>query len=178
MKNIIWMGEHDRVLFVCLLWLILKFYNFFLTKLINLNLLEKIYAYIYVHIEMCIYLYVRFLWKFLLKDFIQLVVVQFQSHVWLFCEPVDSSVPSSSVHGISQARIQERSAIPSPGDLPNPGIEPTSPALAYRFFTTEPPFFHKKQHLLGQSFSYGVMKFAGIWEFKSTHTHINSFARV
>jgi len=28
---------------------------------------------------------------------------------------------------------------PSAGDLPYPGIEPTSPALAGRFFTTEPP---------------------------------------
>jgi len=28
---------------------------------------------------------------------------------------------------------------PSPGDLPDPGIEPASPALAGRFFTTEPP---------------------------------------
>ena len=28
---------------------------------------------------------------------------------------------------------------PSPGDLPHPGIEPGSPALAGRFFTTEPP---------------------------------------
>ena len=27
---------------------------------------------------------------------------------------------------------------PSPGDIPNPGIEPTSPALADRFFTTKP----------------------------------------
>ena len=27
---------------------------------------------------------------------------------------------------------------PSPGDLPNPGIEPTSPALAGRFFTSQP----------------------------------------
>ena len=27
---------------------------------------------------------------------------------------------------------------PSPGDLPKPGIEPTSPALAGGFFTTEP----------------------------------------
>ena len=27
---------------------------------------------------------------------------------------------------------------PSPGDLPNPGIKPESPALADRFFTTEP----------------------------------------
>ena len=28
---------------------------------------------------------------------------------------------------------------PPPGDFPDPGIEPTSPALAGRFFTTEPP---------------------------------------
>ena len=27
---------------------------------------------------------------------------------------------------------------PSPGDLPDPGIEPMSPALAGGFFTTEP----------------------------------------
>jgi len=26
-----------------------------------------------------------------------------------------------------------------PGDLPNPGIEPASPALAGRFSTTQPP---------------------------------------
>ena len=28
---------------------------------------------------------------------------------------------------------------PSPGNLPDPEIEPISPALAARFFTTEPP---------------------------------------
>ena len=28
---------------------------------------------------------------------------------------------------------------PSPGDLPDPGIEPMSPVLADRFFTAEPP---------------------------------------
>ena len=28
---------------------------------------------------------------------------------------------------------------PSPGNLPNPGIDPASPVLADRFFTTEPP---------------------------------------
>ena len=28
---------------------------------------------------------------------------------------------------------------PSPGDLPDPRLEPASPALAGRFFTTEPP---------------------------------------
>ena len=28
---------------------------------------------------------------------------------------------------------------PPPGDIPDPGIEPASPALASGFFTTEPP---------------------------------------
>ena len=31
---------------------------------------------------------------------------------------------------------------PSPGDLPDPGIEPESPALTHGFFTTEPPGTH------------------------------------
>ena len=29
--------------------------------------------------------------------------------------------------------------VPSPGDLPDPGIKPESPAVAGRFFSTEPP---------------------------------------
>ena len=41
----------------------------------------------------------------------------------------DCSLPGSSVHGILQARILEQVAFSSPGDLPNPGIEPRSPAL-------------------------------------------------
>ena len=47
-------------------------------------------------------------------------------------------LPGSSVHGISQARILEWVAISSSRDLPNSGIKPLSPALAGRFFTTEP----------------------------------------
>ena len=46
--------------------------------------------------------------------------------------------PGSSVHGISQARILSGSPFPSPGDLPNLGIElvsPESPALAGEFLT-------------------------------------------
>ena len=53
---------------------------------------------------------------------------QLLSHVWL-CDPMDCSHPGSSVHGIFQARILEWLPIPTPGDLPNPGIEPRSPAL-------------------------------------------------
>ena len=44
------------------------------------------------------------------------------------CDPMDCSPPGSSVHGISQPRILEWLPCPSPGDLPNPGIKPMSPA--------------------------------------------------
>ena len=40
-----------------------------------------------------------------------------------------------SMHGISPTRILEWVAFPSPGYLPDPGIEPVSPALASGFFT-------------------------------------------
>ena len=45
------------------------------------------------------------------------------------CDPMDCSPPGSSVHRILQARILEWVVIPFFGDLPNPGIEPGSPAL-------------------------------------------------
>ena len=55
------------------------------------------------------------------------------------CNPVVSSLPGSSVHGILQARILEWVACLPPGDLPDPGVKPvslSSPALAGGFFTT------------------------------------------
>ena len=42
--------------------------------------------------------------------------------------PMDCSLPGSSAHGISQARKLEWVAISYSGDLPDPGIEPASPA--------------------------------------------------
>ena len=57
----------------------------------------------------------------------------------LFHSPVGCSPPGSSVHGISQARIQEWVAISFSGDLPDLGIELISPTLAGGFFTTELP---------------------------------------
>ena len=51
-------------------------------------------------------------------------------------DPLGCSQSDSSVCGVLQARILEWVAIPSPGDLPNPGIDPGSPTLpAYSFFT-------------------------------------------
>ena len=53
-------------------------------------------------------------------------------------DPMDYSLPGSSVHGIFQARILSRLPFPSPGDLPDPGTKPISSALAGGFFTTAP----------------------------------------
>ena len=53
------------------------------------------------------------------------------------CDPMDCSLPGSSVYEILQARVLERVAIPPPE-----GTEPESPAfpeLAGEFFTTESP---------------------------------------
>ena len=59
-----------------------------------------------------------------------------------FLDPMDCSLPGSSAHGISQARILEWVPFPTSGDLPDPGIKPASPVspdMAYGFFTTVPP---------------------------------------
>ena len=56
------------------------------------------------------------------------------------CNPMDCSLPGSSVYRILQARILEWVAISfSRGGLPNPGIEPESPALQADSLPSEPP---------------------------------------
>ena len=54
------------------------------------------------------------------------------------CDPMDCDPPGSSVHGILQARILEWLAVPSPGDLPDPGIKPGSPAVQTDSLLAEP----------------------------------------
>ena len=44
--------------------------------------------------------------------------------------------PGSSVHGISQQEYWTGLPFSPPGDLPDPGSQPKSPALADSFFTT------------------------------------------
>ena len=56
-----------------------------------------------------------------------------------------SATPWTTAHQASLSmgfpRLEQWNGLPflSPGDLPDPGIEPKSPALADGFFTTEPP---------------------------------------
>ena len=66
----------------------------------------------------------------------------------MFCDPMDCSLPGSSVHGILQARILESDPCPPPRDLPDPGIKPTPlipPALAGGFFTTSTCEAHQEK---------------------------------
>ena len=56
------------------------------------------------------------------------------------CNPMDCSLPGSSAHRIfSRQEYWNGLPFPTPGDVPDPEIEPASlmfPALAGRFFTT------------------------------------------
>ena len=70
-------------------------------------------------------------------------------------DPMDCSLPGSSIHGICQARVLELDAIAfsrlvsSMWNLPRPGISSVFPTLASGFLTTEPP---------GMSFSPPLLK--------------------
>ena len=54
-------------------------------------------------------------------------------------DPMDYSLPVSSIHGIFQARALEWVAISFSTGLPNPGIEPSSPTLLADSLQFEPP---------------------------------------
>ena len=82
------------------------------------------------------------LWAFLLKVHgwgPSEPCAQLLSHDWLFETLMDCSPLGSSVHGIFPARILEWVAISSSRGSSWPSDQPTSPALADRFFTTEIP---------------------------------------
>ena len=67
------------------------------------------------------------------------------------CDPMDGVPPGSSVHGFSRQEYWSGLPFPTPGGLPNPGVEPeslTSPALAHELFTIVLP-----QKPIGKLFS-------------------------
>ena len=53
------------------------------------------------------------------------------------CDPMDCSPSDSSDHGFPRLEYWSGLPFPSPGDLPNPGIEPRSPALQADSLPTE-----------------------------------------
>ena len=73
---------------------------------------------------------------------------------------MDCSLSGSFVHGIFQAKVLEWVAIPSPGDLPEPGIEPRSPALQADALPSEPPGKpdERERYIqLNAEFQYGIL---------------------
>ena len=67
-----------------------------------------------------------------------MITVQSLSRVWfLLTWTVAHQAPLSM--GFSRQEYWSGLPFPSPGDLPDSGIQPVSPALAAGFFTTEPP---------------------------------------
>ena len=72
---------------------------------------------------------------------VKMLVTQPCSTLW---DPMDSSLPGSSIYGILQTRILEWVAIPFPEDFPDPEI--LSLALQADSLQSEPP--SKKKPLL------------------------------
>ena len=66
-------------------------------------------------------------------------VVQSLSHGWLFANSWTLALQASLIMGFPRQEFWSELPFPSPGYLPNTGIEFVSPTLAGRFFTTEPP---------------------------------------
>ena len=92
--------------------------------------------------------------RWCLKPFLRVVVFQCISHVYWryllllfnhyvisdsFATPWILACQAPLSMGFSRQEYWSGLPFPPPGDLPNPGIKPMSPALVGRFFTTELP---------------------------------------
>ena len=66
------------------------------------------------------------------------VVVQSLGHIWLFATPWTVARQASLSMGFSRQEYWSGLPFPSPGDLPNPGIEARSPALQADSLPPEP----------------------------------------
>ena len=67
------------------------------------------------------------------------VCVQLLSHVRFFINPWTAVHQAPLSMGFPRQEYWIRLPFPSPGHFPHPGLEPSPPALADRFFTVEPP---------------------------------------
>ena len=77
------------------------------------------------------------------------------------CDPMDCSLPGSSVHGIFQAIVLEWIVISFSRGLPNPGIKPRSSALQEDSLPAEPPGKPKNIGVGGLSLLQGIFPIQG-----------------
>ena len=66
-------------------------------------------------------------------------MVKSLSHVWLFATPWTVAYQAPPSMGFSRQEYWSGLPFPSPGDPPDPGIKPRSPALEADALTSEPP---------------------------------------
>ena len=76
-------------------------------------------------------------------------------------KPMDCSLPGSYVHGFSRQEYWSGWPFPSPGNLPNPGIEPGSPTLQADSSLSEPPGNPPVWQVLKNV--YGINKWMNKW---------------
>ena len=91
--------------------------------------------------------------------------VKLLSHVRLFATPWTVTYQAPPSMGFSRQEYWSGLPFPSPGDLPHPGTEPTSPALAGGFFIAEPPgkpqCQWQQETLLSWTQGWAVVEWAG-----------------
>ena len=88
--------------------------------------------------------------------------------VWLFVTPWTVAYQAPPSVGFSRREYSSGLLFPSPGDLPNPGIEPRSPALQADALPSEPPGKTNLESLLNTETSF-CRKRSG---FSSSHVWI------
>ena len=109
------------------------------------------------------------------------------SRVWLFATPWTLACQAPLSMGFSRQEYWSRLLFPSPGDFPNPGIEPRSPALQADTLSSEPPgitqftssvyqtlmvrnnvIWHLDKIKLSVWIQYYIYMWSLIWTFKTT----------
>ena len=75
----------------------------------------------------------------LYRSLLVIVTIQSLSRVQLFVTPSTAACQAPLSMGFPRQEYWSGLLCPSPGDLPDPGIKPSTSALAGRFFTIEPP---------------------------------------
>ena len=115
--------------------MVLSFYSFQSNLFKQICLVKHIYIYIYTHTYVYVHIFETNTHTHT-HTHTYIVVVQSLSHVQLFSIPQTVARQAPLSIGLSRQEYWSGLPIPPPGDLPGPGIEPRSPALAGKFFTT------------------------------------------
>ena len=104
---------------------------FFLPKRCVLTFKNNIVIYMCVCVCVCVCIHIYI--------YIVKVKLKLLSHVRLFATPWTVAYQAPPSVGFSRQEYWSGLPFPSPGDLPNPGIEPGSPALQADALPSEPP---------------------------------------